>query len=300
MNTTVPIPCITGIYLITHIESKRPYVGFTGAKTGFRGRWKDHIYSLLAQTHSSKHLQRAWNKYGEEAFDFSVCVYIPQGNMDRPTFFKFLKQEEVRILRLYPDNFNGTEAGDGGMLHTEETKIRMRASIKKAHADPKIKAIKSKASREWMAIATNRELISKKAKEGWNRLRADKERLAVRNAAISNSLKERNAKDPEGVVKRTAHFKTTQHRTAQSERSKKLWSDPEYRKMMEEKRNARNSLPEFKARLSKESRAYWDSPGAREECSKRSKEMHRKRNASKLKPFDTASAALPPDPFEVC
>ena len=48
------------------------YVGSTG---DFTARWKYHKRRLNARTHPNIYLQNAWNKYGENIFEFSIVEY---------------------------------------------------------------------------------------------------------------------------------------------------------------------------------------------------------------------------------
>lgn len=59
----------SGIYEIRHIASGKRYVG---SSVMIRKRWTAHRGRLLCDTHHSTLLQRAWNKYGEDAFAFEV------------------------------------------------------------------------------------------------------------------------------------------------------------------------------------------------------------------------------------
>lgn len=39
-------------------------------------RWKDHLRLLRLNKHHSQYLQNAWNKYGENAFEYIELRYI--------------------------------------------------------------------------------------------------------------------------------------------------------------------------------------------------------------------------------
>lgn len=62
----------SGIYRIVHRDSWRAYVG---SAVNIRRRWNVHRQVLRRGTHHSSKLQRAWSKYGEDAFDFQVIFY---------------------------------------------------------------------------------------------------------------------------------------------------------------------------------------------------------------------------------
>lgn len=63
----------SGIYSITHIDSGKAYVG---SSCDIERRWRDHRRSLTGGKHHSAHLQRAWNKYGLEAFSFAILEEV--------------------------------------------------------------------------------------------------------------------------------------------------------------------------------------------------------------------------------
>lgn len=63
------MPKACGIYRIIHIETDRCYVG---QSIDINKRWKQHILDLNAERHHAVHLQRAWTKYGDNAFTFEI------------------------------------------------------------------------------------------------------------------------------------------------------------------------------------------------------------------------------------
>jgi hypothetical protein len=68
-----------GIYAITRILTGTTYFGQSG---NMEGRWTNHRYDLGRNKHRNEHLQRAWNKYGKDAFIFVPLeiiedLYIP-------------------------------------------------------------------------------------------------------------------------------------------------------------------------------------------------------------------------------
>ncbi len=63
----------SGIYKIINTVNGKFYLGSTG---GFRDRWKEHLWQLRSNIHHNRHLQFAWNKYGETAFTFEVAEFV--------------------------------------------------------------------------------------------------------------------------------------------------------------------------------------------------------------------------------
>lgn len=63
----------SGVYKITNIINNKCYIG---SSIDIVGRWRQHMKALRKGIHHSIHLQRAWNKDGEENFEFSIIEYI--------------------------------------------------------------------------------------------------------------------------------------------------------------------------------------------------------------------------------
>ena len=66
------------IYKIINLVNDKFYVGST---TNKKVRFREHRKQLRGNRHHCKHLQAAWNKYGEAKFDF-VVVEVVDGNRD--------------------------------------------------------------------------------------------------------------------------------------------------------------------------------------------------------------------------
>lgn len=64
------------IYKIRNVTNQKFYVGSTQNK---RERFRNHRRLLRLDKHHCKHLQAAWNKYGEECFVFEVVEEVPEG-----------------------------------------------------------------------------------------------------------------------------------------------------------------------------------------------------------------------------
>ena len=70
---------ISGIYLIYNKQNHRVYVG---SSRNVRQRWNQHRTSLRANKHDVFVLQRDWNRYGEDAFEFHLIEVVEErGNL---------------------------------------------------------------------------------------------------------------------------------------------------------------------------------------------------------------------------
>lgn len=111
MNTSV-----SGIYQIKHIASGKIYIG---SSINIQLRWNVHTYELNKNKHHSPYLQRAWNKYGADAFEFSIIE----------TCFVFaLIFREQHYINLYHPAYNVSPTAGNAMLgkkHTAEARKKI-------------------------------------------------------------------------------------------------------------------------------------------------------------------------------
>jgi group I intron endonuclease len=60
---------ISGIYEIKNTANGKNYIG---SAINIYKRWGSHVDELRRKNHKNKHLQRAWDRYGEENFCFNI------------------------------------------------------------------------------------------------------------------------------------------------------------------------------------------------------------------------------------
>lgn len=87
-------PLSAAIYQIKNLQNGRVYVG---SSVNLKKRWREHKNDLKKGTHHSQKLQNAWNKYGEESFEFSILEAV----FDKA---KLLEQEQHWIDLLCAAN----------------------------------------------------------------------------------------------------------------------------------------------------------------------------------------------------
>jgi group I intron endonuclease len=79
----------SGIYQISNLIDGKLYIG---SAVCIRKRWNHHKGLLRRGRHVNKHLQKAWNKYGEDNFNFEVVRYCEKNAL--------LTQEQIYIDQL--------------------------------------------------------------------------------------------------------------------------------------------------------------------------------------------------------
>lgn len=111
-----------GLYEIKNRLSGKVYVGVA---SDFPRRFNRHRYELRHNRHHCLYLQRAWNKYGEAAFDFVIVKEC--------TMAEALRLEQERLQDL-SNLYNVSPCSSGGDLiscHPEREQIiaKMKASL---------------------------------------------------------------------------------------------------------------------------------------------------------------------------
>lgn len=64
---------ISGIYKITCLPTGKVYIGNS---TNIHVRWGNHKKKLRRGTHPNNYLLRAWQKYGEDSFEFAILEEV--------------------------------------------------------------------------------------------------------------------------------------------------------------------------------------------------------------------------------
>lgn len=84
-----------GVYSITNIKTGKVYIG---SSKNINERWWRHKYDLKLNKHSNRHLQRSYNKYGENAFRFQVIEYCEESerhSLEENYINAYKKHQEV-------------------------------------------------------------------------------------------------------------------------------------------------------------------------------------------------------------
>lgn len=125
----------SGIYQIVHVASGRRYVG---QAKDIPKRWVTHKRTLSRGDHTSRHLQRAWDKYGADAFAFEVVEMCDTFALDAREQFHMDQRADFNVLRLARSPL--------GVVRSDETKRKIAAALRGKPKSPEHRAALSKAN----------------------------------------------------------------------------------------------------------------------------------------------------------
>ena len=112
---------IIGIYSITNKINNKKYIGYS---IDIKRRWATHKRNLKNNKHENDHLQKAYNKYGENAFKYQIVEECTQEE---------LKNKEKYWIAFYDSKNNGynmSEGGDGILNPTEDVRKKISEALK--------------------------------------------------------------------------------------------------------------------------------------------------------------------------
>lgn len=177
-----------GIYGIKNKINNHIYIGKTEMNFGDR---RDSHYSLLRNNkHWNPYLQNAWNKYGENNFDF-VIIHILKENED----VNELERNYIQHYRELNLSYNIADGGEGGgnlgKHLSEETKRKIGE--------------KNRINMTGFVMPEEtKQKISKEHKEAWQNLSDEEKMEKIKNFAGSNKGKkmDKNSEQYKKLVER--------------------------------------------------------------------------------------------------
>jgi group I intron endonuclease len=184
-----------GVYsILNNVNGKR----YVGSSVDIETRMLTHRSKLRTGKHHSSKLQRAWDKYGESAFEFSVSLLCAGDNcfMYEQIFIDFYESAGRRGYNVAP-NAGGTR----GLVHSEESKRKSSISNtgKKRSAETKARVSVAKRGVPHKPGANAAKIGRKQSAET-----IEKRVSKLRGKALSDEHKEklRNyVKTPEHIAK---------------------------------------------------------------------------------------------------
>lgn len=114
-----------GIYQIVSPNNSF-YIGMTS--TSFDERWKNHLKTLRNGTHRCKGLQRAYNKYGENALSFEIIQVMTNKSQQEILEAELFWWKKYKSWGI--NVYNGEPTGTGSVKHTVDTKARIAKALR--------------------------------------------------------------------------------------------------------------------------------------------------------------------------
>ena len=115
-----------GVYKIQNTVNGKRYIG---SAVSLKKRWRAHRWWLRRGEHHSRSLQRAWDKYGEAAFEFIPMLICDPVDL--------ILHEQLALDGLKPEYNIAKKAGSTlGVRYSDEAKAR----ISKIHKGKKLSA----------------------------------------------------------------------------------------------------------------------------------------------------------------
>lgn len=85
------------IYEIRNKNTNKVYIG---SAIDITRRWNTHRNELTQNKHHNIYLQRAWDKYGDEAFEWNIIEEVEDGLLEREQWFLDNKSNKYNIGRV--------------------------------------------------------------------------------------------------------------------------------------------------------------------------------------------------------
>jgi group I intron endonuclease len=117
---------LCGIYCIENLVNGKKYIG--QAKDIYH-RWIGHISCLGKQDYRCPALQNAWNKYGEENFQFYIIKLCEIEELDNLEIY-YIKELHSHVSENGYNIYWGGHVGNRGTIVSEETRIKLSKSLK--------------------------------------------------------------------------------------------------------------------------------------------------------------------------
>jgi group I intron endonuclease len=125
----------SGIYQIVHVATGKRYVG---QAKDIAKRWVTHRRSLSRGAHTSRHLQRAWDKYGADAFAFEVVELCEIADLDAREQFHMDQRADFNVLLFARSPI--------GVVRSDETRRKIADALRGKPKSPEHRAALSRAN----------------------------------------------------------------------------------------------------------------------------------------------------------
>ncbi len=157
------------IYQIRNIANNKIYIGSTN---NVRKRWNNHRSKLNNGKHENQYLQLAWQKYGENSFEFTIIEEVNDNKrIEREIYYLNKKKSYERNIGYNfdknPTDKSGINNSFYGKTHNEHTRHKLKQLANNRSAELKKRmGIKNRgensahAKLNWESVREIRKLYS--------------------------------------------------------------------------------------------------------------------------------------------
>jgi len=214
---------VSGIYMIKNLVTGRVYVG---SSVNMESRWSIHKHSLKHRKHHNSYLQNSYNKYGKEAFKFSIIEECTKDKLEEREqyWYEFFKANS----KVY--NVRNDVRTCRGVKHSKEFKKKISNIQKNRKREPLSKETKEKISGSLKGRVSPRK--GKKLSEESKRKISESNKGKKLSEEHKQKLREAG-RGRKSWLKGKTHSKETRKKLSDS--GKKKWENEEYKNKMVEK-----------------------------------------------------------------
>jgi group I intron endonuclease len=268
------------IYEIVNNINGTVYVG----QTITSDRWSKHLYLLARGKHHSIFLQRAWNKYGKDAFSFKL---VHKCNSQEE-----LDLLETKLISEYKEKNKSYNILGGGKCfesHEESTKHKISERISSKWEDSEYRhAIETSNSKVWPSLISPEGKITGEIKN-MEKFARENNLSANSIRAVCNGTRQHHKgwsleSSPYVPPQKTPRIKKTKEEISES--LKAAWANPELKSKISNIRKKVFSDPEYRKEISERQTARMRDLSIRERQSATIKETYEKNRTKYVKKYD--------------